>query len=320
MKVYAKHKEEIPHGEKTDDSRDYRGASGRYRQRPAAAGCASASGTSTIPNARSGQSSRANADGTTWRFRGQRRQTLRAPRNHAVLLRSYFARHRRMPSIGGLPAHDMAGTVPSEEDINNLTWSGLHAMVPENKPNIPESYGVYVISAGVPVNRSDWNPPQRGAVRGACPFATRHSPCRQGRGDGGDAARGHSSVSIPRPTFFDRDASPGATRPASERKRPVIDLTNDEDHDWLHHVRRERRIREFVTSESQLQRNSQNGYRSGERRTSGAWRIFWNSIRVNRLVDSAYVVPTLGINEVLLRVPYLCRAARDVGRGSREYD
>lgn len=165
---------------------------------------------------------------------------------HAVLLRSYFARHRRMPSIGGLPAHDMAGTVPSEEDINNLTWSGLHAMVPENKPNIPESYGVYVISAGVPVNRSDWNPPQRGAVRGACPFATRHSPCRQGRGDGGDAARGHSSVSIPRPTFFDRDASPGATRPASERKRPVIDLTNDEDHDWLHHVRRERRIREFV--------------------------------------------------------------------------
>ena len=164
----------------------------------------------------------------------------------AALLRSYFTRHRRMPSIGGLPAHDMAGTVPSEEGINNLTWSGLHAMVQENKPNIPESYGIYVISAGVPVNRSDWNLPQRGAVRGACPFATRHSPCRQGRGDEGGAARGHSGVSIPRPTFFDRDASSEVTWSASERKRPVVDLHGGEDHDWLHRVRRERRIREFI--------------------------------------------------------------------------
>ena len=164
----------------------------------------------------------------------------------AALLRSYFTRHRRMPSVGGFLAHDMAGTVPSEEEINNLTWSGLHAMVQENKPNIPESYGVYVISAGVPVNRSDWNPPQRGAVRGACPFATRHSPCRQDRGDEGCAVRGHSSVSIPRPTFFDRDASSEATRPASERKHPVVDLRGGEDHDWLHRVRRERHIRKFV--------------------------------------------------------------------------
>ena len=90
----------------------------------------------------------------------------------------------------------MAGTVPSEEEINNLTWSGLHAMVQENKPNIPESYGIYVISAGVPVNRSDWNLPQRGAVRGACPFATRHSPCRQGRGDEGGAATGVHGMDI----------------------------------------------------------------------------------------------------------------------------
>ena len=55
----------------------------------------------------------------------------------AALLRSYFARHRRMPSIAGRPALDMAGTVPAEEEAAVLAWSGLYALVEANKPNTP---------------------------------------------------------------------------------------------------------------------------------------------------------------------------------------
>ena len=124
-----------------------------------------------------------------------------------------------MPSIAGLPALDIAGTVSAEEEAAVLAWSGLYALVEENKPNIPSSYGVYVISAGQPVDPADWDPPRGNVVQGACPFATRHSLCRQ-----------RSEM-----TTDDSD-----TLGARRKARPKVDLTNDADHNWLQRLRQRR--------------------------------------------------------------------------------
>ena len=96
----------------------------------------------------------------------------------AALLHSYFAQHRRMPSIVGFPAEDVIGTVPMEEEETLLTWSDWYALMEGNKCYFPMSYGVYVIIAGRPVDSAEWDPPQGTMIPGACPFARKGEPCR----------------------------------------------------------------------------------------------------------------------------------------------
>ncbi len=95
----------------------------------------------------------------------------------AALLRAYFAQHLRMPSITGLPAQDMVGTVRPEAAMAFLVWSGLHALNDSNKHNFPTDYGVYVISAGRPEDPEIWDPPQGTMPSGACGFARKGSLC-----------------------------------------------------------------------------------------------------------------------------------------------
>ena len=95
-----------------------------------------------------------------------------------ALLRAYFAQHRRVPSVAGLPVNGMVGMVPANAGMAFLLLSSWHALVEHNIEDFPTSYGVYVIAAVKPEDPAHRRLPKGTMALGACQFAKYEDPCR----------------------------------------------------------------------------------------------------------------------------------------------